>query len=420
MSTGAFFQTVKAVQDQHREGELYDKLSSLRERVEVFIAGDEPLPKMDRQAAITRAGKSIGAIMELVGGQANVIGGDAGHGPGHWARDFSHALRLAHDPAIDSSVVLTGLIAGTLHDLGTVLLDRYADRARAVRHAEAGALVVREAALATGTLTTFEADLVAYAIAAHTHYLAVQPVTCTDGVVREVRPFVDLRNGEPFLPVWLPRWADRLDCSGPCFVARHYLTLYRDHYDFGKAADEASGQFYKITYADHMRPLLRSGEEIKVAGGQRTFVEHAKMFANSQSFESPYGKYDRGDMVTLRDEYRAIVERVLEDVLNPRDMNLERIRRAWTAFLGTNIEPSELGRKAAELLDQGFERLPIETQLAWSNGFQETMLAYVSWSRRRLDFLDQQPVEHLRLPGIVNDVREWIRPHASWTSLLSS
>lgn len=418
MSTTEFVQILAATQDQSGagEGDLYQQLSELRQRVEPFIASDEPLPEMERGAAIERALSAVGAVMELVGARVDLMKGDAGHGPGHWTRDYMHALRLAYDPQMPSSVILPGVIAGTLHDLGTVLLDRYADKSRAVRHAEAGALLVRAAILEAKVLTPFEADLAAYAIAGHTHYTGESKIVCADGVERTVRPFKDMRGDKPFMPMWYTRWADRLDCNGPCFIGRHYLTLHRDHYDYGKSSDEAHGNFYKITYAEHMRPILRSNEEIKAAGGQRTFPEHLMMFANSQSATSLYGKHDFGDMVTLRDDYRLRLEGIVDTILTrPDEVDCDAIVWCWGEFLATNIEPGPRGYEATKELHLAFSRLPIEYQRAWAGGFRAALESYLSWSRDRLEFLDKQPKHHLCLPGIVSDIREWVRPNRSWT-----
>lgn len=265
-------------------------------------------------------------------------------------------------------------------------------------------------------MTDAEADAVAYGIAAHTHYLQEQKVRCKDGVERMVKPFPDTVEGKPVPEVWFPRWADRLDCNGPCFVGRHYLTVHRDHHDFGKEG------FYAVSFADHLQLRNRTPEEIKAAQGKppRSMLEHCKMFGDSQTNASPYGVHDHGLMRALRDEYRASLDHILQRVVHPTDVRLDRVFEAWTIFLGTNIEPSTLGRVAAVELSLGFARLEPAVQRAWACGFRATMTEYLAWSDRMLAFLNGLPASHLSLPGLFPDIRQVIAPDPAWLAVLTA
>jgi hypothetical protein len=143
------------------------------------------------------------------------------------------------------------------------------------------------------------------------------------------------------------------------------------------------------------------------------------MFAGSQSNASAYGKFDMGLMVELRDIYRKQLEAIIQSVAHPGEVNIEKIIHAWTLFLGTNVEPSPIGRKAAHELEVGFLKLNRTTQQAWACGFHTAMREYLPWSRRMLDFLDRIPKAHLRIPGVAEDVRDMIRPDPSWASLIT-
>lgn len=355
---------------------------------------------------IPRAVEATKAILTLLldGVDLNNVG-DPGHGLGHWGRDYIHSLYLAHDPELEPKYVLPCVLGGTLHDLGSLYLDRYADKNRAFRHAEAGALLIRAAALESGFLNRDEADLVAYVIAAHTHYLKSSDVTCADTETRRVYPYRDVeevetnphdRNQfdlEPMLEIWLPRWVDRLDCSGPCLVARHFMTLAKDHEDFGQQG------FYKVSFAEHMRPLLRSKEEITKSGGGQTMLEHLRMFADSQTNDSPYGKYDRGRMVQLRDAYRASLKHIIDQVAHPTDVNVDRIMIAWMRFLSQTVEPT-LKPETARALEENFRHLDTGAQRAWACGFRATMAEFQVWGDRVQTFLETLPDAYDRFPGL--------------------
>ncbi|MCK9360776.1 hypothetical protein M0Q28_00920 [Patescibacteria group bacterium] len=379
------------VADPKAEGELYEEMQALRSRFTPTLAATAQT-RLGREDAIARAMDALKAIQHLILDGKDVRDGDAGHGLGHWSRDCIHSLYLAHDPFLDPGLVLPGILGGTLHDIGTLFLDRYADKSRAFRHAEAAALLVRAAGLESGVITEPEADLVAWAIAAHTHYLRPSVVECVDGVTREVHPYPDTHDGQPIHAVWLPRWTDRLDCSGPCMVGRHYLTLAKDHEDFG-----AHG-FYTAKFGEVMQPLLRSDEEIKAAGGKQTMLEHMRMFARSQSNESPYGKYDRGRMVHQRDTYKASLEYIIAQVARPTDVNLERITKAWTKFLRT-IEPT-LKPETAQTLESNFRQLDVGSQRAWACGFRTAMTEYLVWGDRISEFLQSIPDAYDEFPGL--------------------
>jgi hypothetical protein len=396
--------------DRGRDGEetLHHYMQGLREA----IHNRGLVPQMDRPTAFLKAITAISAVLKIVNGQRQLTG-EPGHGPGHWCRDYVHALRLSFDETLPAEAVLPTLVAGTLHDIGTAFVDRYADKTRAVRHAEVGALIVRAAALESEALTPVEADLAAYAIAAHTHYLKPSEVACADGETRTVTPYTDMDGYKPIYAVWAPRWVDRLDCSGPCFVGRHYLTLARDHEDFGGTTG-----FYKVTLAKHLRPLLRSADEIKAQGDGMTMLEHFRMFAQSQSDDSPYGRHDVGIMRTLRQAYRASLENIIAQTAHPTDAEAP-ILKAWELFLGTNVEPSEQGWMTAHNLGlRAFADDP-EAKHAWSSGFRAVMFEYLAWADRTLAFLKRLPAEYLRLPGISDDIRNVVRPHPSWVKLLT-
>ena len=163
-------------------------------------------------------------------------------------------------------------------------------------------------------------------------------------------------------------------------------------------------------------------------------LEHLDMYARSQTNESPYGKYDFGRMITLRDEHTEILNNVIEVV--HQDYATERFKfwdrsrneisepgeavlEAWTKHLADTIEPTKLGSIAATDLELKFRRhLTMDEQSPWLCGFYHAMQGYRSWYLGVEKDLEGVPSEWLELPGICDDVREIIAPKPSWVDLL--
>lgn len=307
---------------------------------------------------------------------------DPGHGPGHMARDAANAVSLLSKIEADPRHIFIGLMAGVLHDVGCALVDRYADKTRAIRHAEVGAILIDNVLClnhSTIELSQAERQLICYAIAAHTHYLKPVDVPCSDGQVRTIEPYVDLdKDGKPLYFVWFPRWIDRLDCVGPGFVARHYLTLAKPHADY---AGEKG--FVDTSFEKDMTPKFQ--EEC----GQRTMLDHLRMFSNSQTNDSPYGKWDYGRMIELRDRAKNKTDEAIHAVRYSSTIilsgeDVEEISAGWHRFLAEKIEPTGKGAAAADELQIMFENLPLETKQAWCNGFRVIMQQYKEWKNEVL------------------------------------
>lgn len=139
-------------------------------------------------------------------------------------------------------------------------------------------------------------------------------------------------------------------------------------------------------------------------------LEHLRMFALSQNNQSPYGKHDSGLMVVIRDEYRVMLERIIQQVANPECVDEKYWLQAWTRFLAMNVEPSILGEKTAKELELNFSMLPVQTRMAWISGFSMAMNEYKSWSEHALNFMRSQPSKFVQLPGVFEDVCEIFQP----------
>lgn len=330
---------------------------------------------------------------------------DPGHGLGHFVRDYLHAVVLAEKLEMDPKQAYIGIIGGVLHDiLGCALIKRYSEHGRAVRHAEAGGLLFQKISKEVG-INQDEALLVYYAIAAHTHYLKPSKVKCSDGTEREIQPYRDTNNeGNPIMSVLLTRWADRFDVNGPCFVGRHFLTMVEEHKDFG------AGEHYLVKFFDHMRPLLRSEDEIKDDPKGRTMREHLAMYIKSQSNNSPYGQFDYGKMAEMRDSYKARVLRIIESFNTPIELSPKEevlLLSQWTSWLSEKIEPSESARSGSDKLREMFFSLPQETKDAWFSVMKTTLKEYDEWADEMTEILSKFSEEKLILP-VLGDIRKII------------
>jgi len=341
-----------------------------------------------------------------------------GHGLGHLIRDYANALTMLPEQEADPKHTFIGFLGGTLHDLGCALMPRYEESKRAVRHAEGGALFLLDLFnnnLKLGTLNDEEKIAVAYSVAAHTHYLKPSEVECQDGETRTILPYTDtFEDGSPIQAIWFTRWVDRLDCNGPSFLARHYLTLHEDH-------EEREGESHSIAgFGERMRPLFRTKEERD--GDPLTSSELMKMFADSQTNDSPYGKHDSGKMVELRDKHRELFYNIIGAIKNPNSSDhqgrvlsfSDDLRKSWYSFLTENIEPSRIALEAASKLGDMFAELPSKTRIAWESGFQSTMENYAAWSFEKSTQIDGRPDPIYKIPGVTEDIRNIIEPRGNW------
>lgn len=346
-----------------------------------------------REQAVIRAKKILPQIFQEIhrfGVRLEEM--EPGHGPGHIARDSVNAFALLALTEGKPKEIFIGIVAGTLHDIGCALVNRYEEKSRVIRHAEVGALLLKKIFEESGgaLLNVKEAELICLAIAAHTHYLKPADVPGTDGVTRRIEPYIDTySDGEPIYALWYPRWVDRLDCVGPGFIARHYLTLAKPHQDF------TSKGFVDVEFKKHMQPIFDED-----AGGVHTMLGHLRMFAQSQVNSSPYGKHDSKRMIELRDVFKQWTEEVCLEVKQSgqmKDSFLEAISSIWHGFLMDYIEPYDKGVSAAVQLQQMFEQLPRETRAAWSSGFVKVMEQYFIWKRPAVWC---SPARDIILPGL--------------------
>ncbi len=380
--------------------EAYRRVLELRSQFTPMLFDEAPL----RENPLRHARQVTRYILwELERSGLSMNNVDPGHGPGHWVRDYLNALRIFSKSELSSPHIIAGFIGGVLHDVGCTIVPRYDEKNTPLRHGEVMGLLFEDMCRSIQfiDLTPPEMQLVMWGIMAHTHYLAPQKVMWWEKEV-VIEPYPDCdETGNPLFGIWLPRWVDRLECSGSeTFPARHWLTLGDPHIDFG------TDGFYDVEFAKHTRPILRSNEEIKADGGQRTMLEHLRMFADSQTNASPYGKFDQGLMIELRDAKRERLREFIAAVAGSMHPNIleEDVRwisKMWTMFLTVVIEPSQAGKQAAMKLEKLFGELSYPVRVAWCHGFLVAMRDYLKWGPEMKHFLDEHSFnEFAKLPFV--------------------
>ena len=361
-----------------------------------------------REDAVEKARNIVQRTLSEFGKHYDFSNIEPGHGPGHIMRDYMNAVILFSKLDANPKHILPGFVGGALHDIGCAVVPRYEEDKRVVRHAEAGSLLVKQLLDKDTSLNDAEKISIVYTMAAHTHYRTESKIECADGETRIIKPYLEFdKNNQPLWPVWFTRWIDRLDCNGPTFIGRHYLTLGEVHKDFdGK-------ENFDVDFENHMKPSLRPFAEQVDENKKRnqTMSEHMKMFADSQSNESPYGEYDYGFMVELRNKSKERIDRIINSTQNAPRFFIDTewdIRNSWKLFLSEKIEPSNLGNKTAKTLDKMFGKLDDKTRHAWCNAFLTTMNEYVGYSQEKLSMLSDKNDEVYAVPGITEDLRKVI------------
>lgn len=329
---------------------------------------------------------------------------EPGHGLGHLVRDYLNALRLADgfaEDEIDPKQLFIGLVGGMMHDIGVATVPRFREEQTPVGHAEAGALLLGQTL--QGVSDT-EKKLIQYAVSASTHYLRDK----TYGDMKK-QTYLDTYNDEtgaeqPIHAVWISRWIDRLDCSGPAWgIGRHPLTTLEPHKDYGGNED---GHF-TVDFEEHFKPLFRSAGDRK--NPPQTMLEHLELFRSSQVADnppSPYNRFDSPSMVALRNPQAERLGKIIADVRQPKEFTPQQgevILQAWKVWLGRCAEPGQAGQQRAQQLIDRFRTLEPASQTAWLTGIEEGLKQYEDWSTDMQSFLAQQPPEKLKFFGLLGD-----------------
>lgn len=385
---------------------VWERHLEIRQRFEhdnesIFIRLD--VPSVDE--ARDRAYGTIKAILQEFEGLGEIHFSPS-HGIGHASRDYLHALILSQAD-VDPRDAYIRIVAGTLHDiLGCSVVERFHEGIRSIRHAEASALIFWELAHRVG-MDEDEAVLIYYALAAHTNYLVAMKVIGPDGKEREMPPYIkNYPDGRPIYFIFATQEVDRLDISGPCCFLRHYLSVAemigKEYYN----AD--TGGFSPVSFAQHMRPLLRSGDEIRLDPWGATMREFMYSIAKSQNNDSVYGRFDirNKKMVQIRDLYREMLLRIVQAFDCPLRLDEKAsadLFEKLDSLIVERIEPTkEVQETVLNLQSLLFSQLPRESRGAWFGAFEAVIREYDSWSWHMKKEMKDIPQNMFSLPVLGN------------------
>lgn len=388
------------------EEAAYRKVLEIRSqfRPELFAKASSELPKNPKDAFIRASSVTLQIFshLETLGIPFNRA--DPGHGIGHWVRDLINAHLLLSALEFKPAHILAGMAGGALHDVGCAFVHRYRESSTPLRHAEVAGLVLEQIFSERDFgLTRAQMLLIQWAVMAHTLYLAPQKVMWR-GRELMTEPYLDLdKDRRPLYGVWITRWIDSFETHGSeTFPARHWITLSEEREDFNDK------QFFSVKFSNHVRPILRTLEEIERDDGNYTMLEHLRRFANDQT--TYHRKYDCGRASKIMDSKRKRMRKFIHEVSVPSKLFTEEERicvlKKWTFFLSNVIEPSQAGLNAAKKLERMFSSLDPKTQNAWCNGFTIAIRDYEEWRKGLIRVFDRQglALDLYNLPFVGNRV----------------
>lgn len=302
------------------------------------------------------------------------------HDLGHMVYDTKTAILLMSDPITKSLItipdLIIGCVGGSKHDeLGLILntnkefckktlgftpVTRYKEANKILGHAEASAIFAGEL-LRDISLKSFGVDDITeqyiklgiqYGIAAHTNY---KKRTVGKYVLE---PYLDLWSDRA--PIWfvmIVRYCDRADLTGPHYAFRHFSTLWAKIHKHLTTVKDVR-QFRNISM----------GESMIVGGGENdvTMEKHVMMFRDSQSNQSPYGKYDLpGVMIDYREYQKQRITRVLSMLYEKTGKILTRQE------LFDTIKEASLSDEDEKIntLVKKFFNLPTKNRIPWLKAF---------------------------------------------------
>ncbi|OGY85139.1 MAG: hypothetical protein A3F54_04410 [Candidatus Kerfeldbacteria bacterium RIFCSPHIGHO2_12_FULL_48_17] len=395
--------------DYQNEAHLLRRIQLLRSRVIRRSLLQDVAVNSTQQALMRGVAVVQRLLVELPVINARAAAIEPGFSRAHIARLYANALILCSGVGVFTPAErFIGLVAGPLHKMGLAITDRYHEKDRLVGYAEVSGLLVSDCFYGCGLGNHAERDLIAYAIAAQTHYNAK---SFPPDARRRVPPYDDVFSGLPFWIVWIPRWCNRLECVGPGFVVRHLLSraksLQPGHVDYMKDG------FYDSAFALHMVPSLDP------AAGH-TMVRHLENFRATQVNSSAYGKHDCGVMLDLRERQKERTARIIAATQKPRVFSSpeeEDVLRIFGQFM-VMLDGSDGTPGAVSRIFAAFRELPQTTRHAWLAGFLQAMQEYVDWSEQMRERLQAMPAEWLHLPGICDSITDYFRPDPEWCRLL--
>lgn len=366
-------------------------VESLRNEVESIHGWNNTKEKAQREIehlpkdVIPKILKELKPFLELM---------PAAHSKGHAYRDFISSMIILKDPEAqktDDVEKIVGVLAGTFHDIGNSVVDRYQEPNRFSGHAEIGAYLFGE--LAKDMIPPNLLKLTQYAIAAHTHYTKDIPVTRTidgRGETLVKRPYEDEVINGSRMGIWIARMTDRVDAQGVQMIVRHSLAKSQPSQDY----DPSSG-FHKVKddekedFKHQFSPRIRTDEyRDALAPEQKTrnVLEHMQMFAASGLNKTVYSKNDSAFftntlIIPAAGEQAEFINAVVSET---GVLSNEQTEKAFGNFyaLCKVVEPAKDVDYTIGLLKRKFALFSPLERSHWANGYNLLPALYNRWYKR--------------------------------------
>ena len=218
------------------------------------------------------------------------------------------------------------------------------------------------------------------------------------------------------MPIWVVRWIDRLDCSGPSFLPRQYLKLA-----FHEGEFDGQG-FYESNFFEAMNPKIKN---IDSDGKKKNVVEHITRYSNTQNNDSVYGQHDFGAMIEIRNGYLGHVKKIIQSFDQSGKNNFSTRKmdvalKLWNCFLMDNIESGKFNQRSVLKLSSEFMKLPDNFISVWYKGIVTNMNEYKKWSADLEEACYFFKREWLTLPGISDNILNILRPSYKWKNEIES
>lgn len=328
-----------------------------------------------------------------------VVAGSRGHGVGHHKRDLAHAYALAADsfknPNIFPAEALAGYIAGGWHEFAAGYTIRYHDKNYALGHAEAGAFGLYHALLEF--FPEHICLLVAYAVAAHTHFTA--DFISVDGSPRKVwKDTIFQADGHWIrLAVWLCRMADRVDNLGVAQIART-IESWADMVIFGGADLRPDGSWNAMD-ENGLKTLLTPDFK-NAAGGPTTFTHILGYAASAIALKPLYNIHDHFfpnmDLLKARKLEEVVLLANSLSIKSTTNPGLNRL----VSFLDRVEMSTMTGTKQEALISSAWTSLSEAEQIKWSSILDTAEICYTRWLELLLQTVSRKNI----FPGFDNEV----------------
>lgn len=304
-----------------------------------------------------------------------------GHDKGHFSRDLLTSIVLydsLKDNVAFQSEAAAGLLAGAFHDIGTSIIPRYQDNKYGAGHGETGAFLFWQTS--QGLIGENTRKLVAYSIAAHTHYLKPIEVTLPQGYKKDKYwddTWTDENGKLNGVAVQMTRRSDRTDTNGITLMFRH-INSRMDSIEEG-GQDLSGGEWINLNHdalLQTLNPIVRDPIE-----NPPTTFEHILRFASSNNGKNPYSEKDY-----LFPAFQEVLDLKLSqlgnlvDIINkPSDFiaeTPENNKFVHDLFYEVSKSDPQRFEKAWGNFQKVWSELSPESRSKWYNGLKYTKVAY--------------------------------------------